>query len=87
VNLTLEVPDELARTLEGIAATQHISIQQLALDRLATLVKGSAEPPAGSAAALLLVMGEPPHLSSADVDDLDAAILAARLPVRSIDLF
>ena len=88
VNLTLEVPDELARTLEGLAANQHISVQQLALERLRTRVSGSEEPPvAGSAAALLRVMGEAPHLSSADVDDLDAAISAGRLPVRSIDLF
>ena len=34
MNLTFEVPDELARSLEGIAATQHMSIQQLTLDRL-----------------------------------------------------
>ena len=87
MNLTLEVPDELARTLEGIAATQHMSIQQLALERLRTLVTGTAEPPVGSAAALLRVIGEPPHLSSVDVDDLESAILAGRLPVRSIDLF
>lgn len=87
MNLTLEVPDDLARTLQGIAATQHMSIQQLALERLRTLVKVSAEPVAGSAAALLRVMGEPPHLSSTDVEELDAAISAGRLPVRSIDLF
>jgi hypothetical protein len=87
VNLTLEVPDELARTLEGIAATRHMSIQQLAIERLGTLTQGSAEPVAGSAAALLRVMAAPPHLSSADVDDLDSAISAGRLPVRSGDLF
>jgi hypothetical protein len=28
------MPDELARRLEGIAATQHMSIQQFALARL-----------------------------------------------------
>jgi hypothetical protein len=87
VNLTLEVPDELARRLEGIAATQHVSVQQLALDRLRTLVASAAEPRAGSAAALLAAIAEPPHPTPADVDDLDAAIAAGRLPVRSIDLF
>jgi hypothetical protein len=87
VNLTLEVPDELARKLEGIAVDRHMGIQQLALERLKTLVSGSTEPRAGSAAALLRVMVEPPRLTSADVDDLDAAIAAGRLPVRSVDLF
>jgi hypothetical protein len=32
-------------------------------------------------------MQMPPHLNSADVDDLDAAIAAGRLPVRTRDLF
>jgi hypothetical protein len=88
VNLIIEVPDELARSLEGIAATQHKSIQQLALERLSSLVTGSApEPEAGSPAALLSVMREPPNLSPADVDKLDAAIAAGRIPVRTRDLF
>ncbi len=64
-----------------------MSIQQLALERLRNLVKGSAEPQTGYAAALLRVMREPPHLGSADVDDLDAAISAGRIPVRFVDLF
>ena len=33
-DLNLEVPDDLARTLAGIAAAQHKSIQQLAIERL-----------------------------------------------------
>ena len=87
MNLTLEVPDELARSLEGLAATQHMSIQQLALDRLRSLVPANTELQPGSAAALLRVMLEPPIPGSSDVDELDAAIAAGRLPVRAIDLF
>ena len=87
MNLTLEVPDELARSLEGLAATQHMSIQQLALDRLRSLVPANTELQPGSAAALLRVMREPPISASADVDELDAAIAAGRLPVRAVDLF
>jgi len=87
VNLTLEMPDELARRLEGIAATQHMSIQQFALERLRALVPANTETRLGSAAAILRVMHEPPHLTAADVDELDAAIRAGRLPVRANDLF
>ena len=87
VNLTLEMPDELARRLEGIAATQHMSIQQFALDRLRALVPENTEPRPGSAAAILRVMHDSPHLTTADVDELDAAIGAGRLPVRTNDLF
>jgi len=85
--LILQVPDELKRTLEGIAATQRTSIRELALERLTALVAGNSEPQPGSAAAILRVMREPPNLSPADVDELDSAILAGRLPARMRDLF
>jgi len=87
VNLIIEVPDELVVGLAGIAASRRMSIEQLALDRLRSLVTGGAEPRAGSPQALLRVMGEPPYLSATDVDELDAAISAGRLPIRSADPF
>jgi hypothetical protein len=86
-NLIIEVPDELARSLEGIAAAQHKSIQQLAIERLRSLLEVSPEHREGSAATLLRVMHEPPHLSVVDVDELDAAIAGGRLPVRTERLF
>ena len=86
-NLIIEVPDELARGLEGIAAAQHKSIQQLAIERLTLLVEGNPECRAGSAATILRVMQESPHLSVSDVDELDAAIAAGQLPVQAPDLF
>jgi len=86
-NLTIEMPDDLARSLEGIAAAQRKSVQQLALERLSSLVEVAPEPRAGSPAAILRVMQEPPHPSFADVDELDRAIAGGRLPVRSGDLF
>ena len=86
-NLTIEMPDELARGLEGIAATEHKSVQQLAIERLTLIVDGSPEYRVGSAAMILRVMREPPHLSVADVDELDAAIAARQLPVQTPDLF
>lgn len=86
-NLTIEMPDELARGLAGIAASQHKSVQQLAIERLTLLVETGAVYPAGSAAAVLRAMREPPHLSASDVDELDAAIAAGQLPVQTPDLF
>jgi hypothetical protein len=85
--LIIEVPDELVRRLEGIAAVQRKSIQQLALERLSSLVEASPEPPPGSPAAVLRVMQEPPHPSVADVEELDAAIAAGRFPATTRDLF
>lgn len=83
-NLTIEMPDELAWRLEVIAAAQRKTVEQLALEQLSSLIP---EPRAGSPEAVLRVMQEPPHPSAADVDELDAAILAGRLSVRARDLF
>jgi hypothetical protein len=38
-NLNIEAPDHVVRSLEGIAAAQRKSIQQLALERLSSLVE------------------------------------------------
>ena len=81
-NLTIEMPDELVRGLEGLAAAEHKSVQQLAVERLSSLVV-----PAGDAAAILRAMGDAPHVSSADVDELDEAIASGRLAVQARDLF
>jgi hypothetical protein len=81
-SLTIEVPDDLVRSLEGIAARQHKSVHQLALERLSSLVDAPGTP-----AAILRAMREPPFPSSADVDELDAAIGAGRIAVRRGDIF
>ena len=86
-SLTIQLPDETARGLEGIAAAQRKSVQQLAVEKLSALVTSKTEPRAGSAAAVLRAMKEPPHLSAPDVDELDAAIAAGRLSVQSRDPF
>jgi len=86
-NLMIEMPDDLARSLERIAEAQHKSIQQLAVERLRSLVEASPENVAGSAAAVLRAMLDSPHPSASDVDDLDAAITAGRLSMRQHDLF
>ncbi len=86
-NLNIEMPDDLVRSLAGIAAAQRKSVQQLALEQLSSLVEVTPECRDGSPAALLRVMQEPPHLSSADVDELDAVIATGRLPIGARDLF
>ena len=86
-NLTIEMPDDLVRRLEGMAAVRRMSLQQLALNQLQSLVEGGPEYRAGTPAAVLHALREEPHPSSADVDDLDSAIASARLPVQLSDPF
>jgi hypothetical protein len=81
------MPDDLARSLEGIAAAQHKSMQQLALERLISLVEDIPERRAGSPAAVLRAMQGAPHPTAADVEELDALIAAGRLPIQASDLF
>ena len=86
-SLSIELPDDLVRDLETIAAAQGKSVQQLALERLNSLVDDAAEARAGSPAAILRVMQAQPRPNSSDVDELDAAIAAGRGPMRTRDLF
>ncbi len=86
-NLNIDMPDDLARSLEGIAEAQRKSIQQLALERLISLVEDIPERRAGSPAAVLRAMQDAPHPTAADVEELDALIAAGRLPIRAGDLF
>ena len=66
-NLIVEVPDHLKRSLEKIAAAQRKSLQQLALERLSSLVEDSLTTRAGSPAAVLRVMD---HQAAADARHL-----------------
>jgi plasmid stability protein len=86
-HLTIEMPEELVRTLKVIAAAQHKSVQQLAVEQLSSLLEGSVGHGAGYPGAVLQAMQEPPHLTGVAVDELDAAISAGRLAVLARDLF
>ena len=55
-NLTIEMPDDLVRSLEGIAAAQRKSIQQLALEQFSSLIEVTPEARLGSPAAVLRAM-------------------------------
>jgi hypothetical protein len=81
------MPDDLVRSLEDLASAQHKTAEQLAFERLRSLVEMTGEPPAGSAAALLDVVRQPPHLSASDVAELEAAIATGRIPMQEGDVF
>lgn len=81
-NLTIQIPDDLARGLEGIASAQKTSVEQVALDRLRSLFDRPSSPE-----AVLRAVRKLPHPSPSAVDDLDAAIAAARLPVSGQGAF
>jgi hypothetical protein len=80
--MTIHIPDDLARGLEGIAASQNRSVEELAVERLRLLVDCPESP-----ADLLRALRALPRPSRAAVDDLDAAIAAGRLPLRSDSIF
>jgi len=81
-NLTIQLPDDLARGLEGIASAQKKSVEQVALERLGSIFDKATSPE-----AVLRALRKLPHPSSSAVDDLDAAIAAARLPVSAQGAF
>jgi predicted transcriptional regulator len=80
--MTIQIPDDLARGLEEIAAAQKKTVEQVALDRLRSIFDNTDSPE-----AVLLALRQLPHPSSAAVDELDAAIASARLPVRDEGVF
>jgi predicted transcriptional regulator len=80
--MTIQIPDDLAHGLEGIAAAQHKSVEQVAVESLRSLVNRP-----GSPEALLRAFRELKHPSAAAVDDLEAAIAAGRVPVRDEGAF
>ncbi|MFN0168557.1 MAG: hypothetical protein ACKV22_19190 [Bryobacteraceae bacterium] len=80
--MTIDIPDDLARELEGAAAAENKSAQDVALDRLRAASEAACSPQ-----ALLRAIREMPHPSPAAVDDLEAAIAAGRLPVADQGMF
>ena len=59
----------------------------MAIERLCSILEASPGDRAGSPAAVLRAMQEPPHPSAVAVNELDAAIAAGQLTVRARDLF
>ena len=67
--MTIQLPDDLARGLEEVAAAQKRSVEEVALERLRSLLDKATSPQ-----AVLRALRELPHPSASAVDDLDAAI-------------
>ena len=80
--MTIQIPDDLARGLEGIAAAQQKSVEEIAVERLRSLLDRPTSPQSILKTILAL-----PHPSPSAVDDLEAAIAAARQPVRDDGAF
>jgi hypothetical protein len=80
--MTIQIPDDLARELSDIAARQRKSVEQIAVENLRRLFDR-----AGSPETVLRSLRSLPHPSAAAVDDLEAAIKSARLPVRDESTF
>ena len=80
--MTIQIPDDLARGLEGIAAAQQKTVEELAVERLRSLLHKPTSPQ-----SVLKTIRALPHPSPSAVDDLDAAIAEARQPVRDHGAF
>jgi hypothetical protein len=80
--MTIHIPDDLARGLKEIAAAEKKSVEQLAVERLQSLLDQTTSPQ-----AVLRAIRALPHPSPSAVDDLDAEIAASRLPVRDQGAF
>jgi hypothetical protein len=80
--VTIQIPDDLARSLQGIASAQQKSLEQLALESLRSLFDQASSPE-----TVLRAVRGLPHPSAEAVDDLDAAIAAGWLPVRDRTAF
>ena len=87
MKLVLDLAEDLANNLKSIAAAQNKTVQELAIEQLASLDTTGKQSMPGSPAAILRALQHPPHLDSADVDELDAVIAGGRLPVRAPSLF
>jgi hypothetical protein len=79
---TLEIPEDLARGLERIAIANHKTVPEVALENLWSSVRVSTSP-----ATVLQAMRAQPQLASDLVDELEAAIAAAQVPVRDESIF
>jgi len=80
--MTIQIPDDLVRGLEGIAAAQRKSVEQLAVERLRDLLNEPASPQ-----ALLRTIKALPRPSHSAVDYLERVLAESRLPERDRGIF
>lgn len=80
--MTIQIPDDLARGLKGLAAAQHKTVEQVALEGLRSLFERASSPN-----AVLREVRGLRHPSAAAVDDLEVAIASGQIRVRDVDPF
>lgn len=80
--MTIQIPDDLARGLEGIAAAQRKSVEEVALEGLRARFDRASSPD-----VVLRAVRELAHPRAAAVDDLEAAIAGAEIPVHDRGAF
>ena len=80
--MTIQIPNDLACRLSEVAAAQHKSVEQVAVEQLRFLDVRLTSP--GYLLGVIRGLARP---SEGAVDDLEAAIAAQILPVREDGLF
>jgi hypothetical protein len=80
--MTIRLPEDVAKRLEQVAMAQQKSMEQVAVERLRSVLENPASPQ-----SLLSTIRALPHPSRVAVEDLEAAIVAGRLPVRQSNAF
>ena len=80
--LTIEIPQDLALCLESIALMQKKSMEQVAMERLSSLLQSP-----GSPSAVLRAMKQNPSIDIDSVDEMETAIRIGSIPVVESDLF
>lgn len=80
--MTIQIPDDLARGLEGIASAQKKTVEQVAVESLRQLFHRANSPE-----HILRTVRGMRRPDAAAVDDMEEAIRAGRLPVRDEGVF
>ena len=75
--MTIQIPDDVTRWLGAVAAIQGKSVEQVAVESLRLLFDQPDSPQ-----AVLRAVRSLPHPSAGAVDEMEAAIVSARLPVH-----
>jgi len=86
-SLTIQIPDDTARRLEGLATSQRKTLQEVAIDSMNSFADHVAAPEHSTAAAILRGLRGLPHVPNEDVDALEAAIKSGRVPPQDPDIF
>jgi hypothetical protein len=81
--------DQVADLASRLSPREQLKLVAQIGEKLSGKLEPAAigQPAAGSSAAVLQAMRAPPHLDSADVDELERAVQASRMPARFGGIF